>query len=266
MMPLRARKKLGQHFLHDPAVIARLVETIGPTPGDCMVEIGSGRGALTLPLLERLDTVHVIELDERMADHLMEHAPEPQRLAMHRGDALKFDFSSLAQGPGSLRVVGNLPYNISTPLLFHLLSHREAIRDMHLMLQKEVARRITAAPGGKEYGRLTVMLAPWVEARTCFDIGPGAFSPPPKVWSSVIRFTPRAKPPFPLDDEARFSAVVARAFSMRRKTLARSLSGWLSREQIEAAGIDPGERPERLQPEEFGRLAELLTDDREDSR
>ena len=257
---LRARKRLGQHFLHDPAVIDRLVATIAPAPRDNMVEIGGGRGALTLPLLQIVEALHVIELDERMADHLVALVTEPQRLIMHRGDALKADFSSLASAPGTLRVVGNLPYNISTPLLFHLLSHRAAIKDMHLMLQKEVATRIAANPGGKDYGRLTVMLAPWVDVQTCFHIGPGAFSPPPKVWSTVIRLTPRTAPRFPLEDEARFSALVARVFSMRRKTLGRSLTGWLSREQIAAAGIDPGERPERLYPEDFGRLADLGSD------
>lgn len=253
---LRARKKLGQHFLHDPAVIGRLVRTIAPVAGDNLVEIGSGRGALTLPLLETVETLHVIELDERLADDLVGRVAEPQRLIMHRGDALKVDFSSLATGVRSLRIVGNLPYNISTPILFHLLSHRAAIKDMHLMLQKEVARRITATPGGKEYGRLTVMLAPWVDTETCFDIGPGAFSPPPRVRSTVIRLTPRTAPLFHMANEARFSALVARVFSMRRKTLARSLSGWLSREQIASLGIDPGERPERLHPEDFARLAE----------
>ena len=258
---LRARKRLGQHFLHDPAVIARLVETIAPRPQDNMVEIGSGRGALTLPLLDTVEALHVIELDGRMADHVMALAPHPQRLIVHRGDALAVDFSALARSCGSLRVVGNLPYNVSTPLLFHLLAHRAAIKDMHLMLQKEVATRITAAPGGKAYGRLTVMLAPWVDAQPCFDIGPGAFSPAPKVRSTLVRLTPRAAPRFRLEHEARFSALVARVFSMRRKTLARSLNGWLTREQIAAAGLDPTERPERLHPQDFGRLAEFGTDE-----
>ena len=258
---LHARKRLGQHFLHDPAVIQRLVETIAPSPGDNMVEIGSGRGALTLPLLQVVEALHVIELDERMADHMMKVAPDPRRLIMHREDALEADFSSLASAPGTLRVVGNLPDNISTPLLFHLLRHRAAIKDMHLMLQKEVATRVTATPGGKEYGRLTVMLAPWVEAQTCFDIGPGAFTPAPKVRSTVVRLTPLAKPRFSLEHEERFAALVARVFSMRRKTLARSLSGWLTREQIAAAGIEPGERPERLRPEDFNKLAALGSDD-----
>jgi len=158
-MPLRPRKRLGQHFLHDPAVIDRLVRTISPRESDCMVEIGGGKGALTFPLLQQLRQLHVIELDDRLADHLARAAPMPQKLTIHRGDALKFDFSSLAPAPDSLRVVGNLPYNISTPLLFHLLEHRATIKDMHLMLQKEVAHRMAASPGGKDYGRLTVMLA-----------------------------------------------------------------------------------------------------------
>ena len=254
---IRARKRLGQHFLHDPAVIDRLISTIAPEPKDAMVEIGSGRGALTQPLLETLETIHVIELDARLAEYLMKLVTEPQRLIMHRGDALKIDFSSLVPASGSLRIVGNLPYNISTPILFHLLSHRTVIEDMHLMLQKEVATRITATPGGKEYGRLTVMLAPWVDAQACFDVGPGAFSPPPKVWSTVIRLTPRTEARFNIKNQERFSALVARTFSMRRKTIARSLSGWLSREQISAAGIDPGERPEQLRPEDFAKLANL---------
>ena len=258
---LQARKRLGQHFLHDPAVIDRLVETIAPAPEDNMVEIGSGRGALTLPLLQIVEVLHVIELDERMADHLLEVVPDPRRLNMHRADALEVDFTTLACAPGALRIVGNLPYNISTPLLFHLLRHRAAIKDMHLMLQKEVAARVTASPGGKEYGRLTVMLAPWVDAETCFDIGPGAFAPPPKVRSTVVRLTPLAGPRFRLEHEARFSALVARVFSMRRKTLARSLNGWLTREQIAAAGIEPSERPERLRPEDFSKLAALGSDD-----
>ena len=260
-MQPRARKRLGQHFLHDPAVIRKLVETISPGPKDLMVEIGGGRGALTFPLLEILETLHVVELDGRMVDHLAELASPSQHLILHREDALKFDFSSLAHGPRSLRVVGNLPYNISTPLLFHLLKHRAAITDMHFMLQKEVARRITASPGSKEYGRLSVMLAVWAESTTCFDVGPGAFSPPPKVWSTVLRLLPCATPRFPLNSERQFSSLVARVFSMRRKTLARSLRGWLSRDQIAAAGIDPGARPETLYPEEFAKLSDLGSED-----
>jgi 16S rRNA (adenine1518-N6/adenine1519-N6)-dimethyltransferase len=250
-----ARKRLGQHFLHDPAVIRRLVATIAPQPDDLMVEIGGGRGALTRPLLESLAALHVVELDEHLAQTLSLLPGTAGRLAVHRADALRFDFSSLAAGPRSLRVVGNLPYNISTPLLFHLLSYRDLIKDMHLMLQKEVVERMTASPGGKDYGRLTVMLAVWAEVEACFDIGPGAFQPPPRVWSSVVRLIPRASPPFAVHDHARFAQLVARLFSMRRKTLARSLKGALTAEEIAALGIDPRARPETLPPSAFAQLA-----------
>jgi 16S rRNA (adenine1518-N6/adenine1519-N6)-dimethyltransferase len=256
-MPLHARKRLGQHFLHDPAVVDRLVATIAPQPTDCMIEIGGGKGALTFPLLQKLQTLHVIEVDERMADHLEKSAPEPGKMILYRDNALQFNFSSLATEPASLRIVGNLPYNISTPLLFHLLTQRAAIKDMHVMLQKEVATRITALPGGKDYGRLTVMLALWAKTEHCFDIGPGAFSPPPRVRSTVVRMTPQAKPRFEVADINRFTELVALTFSMRRKTLARSLKGQLSRDQISAAGIDPGARPETLHPIEFAKLADL---------
>ena len=256
-MPLHARKRLGQHFLHDPAVISRLVATISPQATDCMVEIGGGKGALTFPLLDGLQALHVIELDDRMADHLEQICPAPEKMILHRDNALKFDFSALAPAPAKLRVVGNLPYNISTPLLFHLLTHRAAIKDIHVMLQKEVADRMTASPGGKDYGRLTVMLALWAKTEQCFDIGPGAFSPPPQVRSTVVRLTTQTEPRLDVADLDRFAKLVALTFSMRRKTLARSLKGELSREQIAAVGIDPGARPETLHPPEFAKLANL---------
>jgi len=251
----RARKRLGQHFLHDPAVIARILATIGPAPDDRIVEIGGGTGALTRPLLERVAKLDVVELDDRLADTLDTLAPG--RLVVHRGDALEFDFGALAPAPQTLRVVGNLPYNISTPLLFRLLRFRTQIRDMHLMLQKEVVTRMTAAPGGKDYGRLTVMLAAWCDIEACFDIGPGAFKPPPRVRSSFVRVLPRTAPRFPLADEPRFAALVAKLFSMRRKQLGRILRGELTAAEIEAAGIDPRARPETLAPEDFARLAAL---------
>ena len=257
MMPLRAKKRLGQHFLHDPAVIGKIVTAIAPGRQDLMVEIGGGRGALTVPLLEHVESLHVVELDERMVALLTRACPNSERLIVHHANALKFDFAALAGDEQSLRIVGNLPYNISTPLLFHLLSQRASIQDMHLMLQKEVARRMTARPGGKDYGRLTVMVALWAEIQTCFDIGPGAFSPPPKVRSTLVRVTPQTEPRFPVDNEERFSELVARLFSMRRKTLGRTLRGWLSPEQIASVGIDPGARPETLHPEAFARLANL---------
>ncbi|MBN1238336.1 MAG: 16S rRNA (adenine(1518)-N(6)/adenine(1519)-N(6))-dimethyltransferase RsmA [Gammaproteobacteria bacterium] len=255
---LHARKHLGQHFLHDPAVIRRLIDAIDPRPDDAMVEIGGGRGALTAPLLERVRVLHVIELDPRFVSGLENLGSAEHRLVLHPGDALKFDFASLAPPGRALRVAGNLPYNISTPLLFRLLSFRESIRDMHLMLQKEVAARMTAAPGGRDYGRLTVMLAPWTDIESCFDIGPGAFSPPPKVWSTFVRIVPRKTPRFPIADQRRFAATVAHLFSMRRKTLGRALKGRVPEARIEALGIDPKARPETLAPEDFAKLAETV--------
>jgi 16S rRNA (adenine1518-N6/adenine1519-N6)-dimethyltransferase len=252
------RKRLGQHFLHDPAVIARIVREVAPQRDDCIVEIGGGRGALTMPLLEQLDTLHVVELDERWAAELEQsQAARVGRLQVHHADALEFDFSALATRPGGLRVVGNLPYNISTPLLFHLLDQRAAISDMVFMVQKEVAKRILAAPGSKDYGRLTVMLSAWMDAEACFDVGPGAFKPPPRVWSTVLHARPRTESRYVIDDERRFADLVRQAFSMRRKTLRRGLEGLLTREQIAAAGIDPSARAETLAPAQFAALARL---------
>lgn len=253
---VRAKKRLGQHFLHDPAVIRRLVAAIAPQRNDVMVEIGGGPGALTAPLVEQLERLHVVEIDRDLAADLPSRVAHPQRLVVHNADALRFDFTTLAAGPRSLRVVGNLPYNISTPLLFHLLGSGDAIKDMHVMLQREVVERMTAKPGGKEYGRLTVMLALWARVENCFDVGPGAFTPPPKVWSTVVRLVPRA-PDFPVADRERFASLVAHLFSMRRKTLGRALKGRLTAAQIEAAGIDPRARPETLAPADFARLAAL---------
>jgi 16S rRNA (adenine1518-N6/adenine1519-N6)-dimethyltransferase len=256
---VRAKKRLGQHFLHDPAVIRRLVEAIRPNPSDVMVEIGGGPGALTIPLSEKLDRLHVVEVDRELAAALPRRVAHPERLVVHEADAMKFDFGKLALGPRSLRVVGNLPYNISTPLLFHLAAYAPVIKDLHVMLQREVVERITAAPGGKDYGRLTVMLALFARAEVCFDIGPGAFTPPPKVWSTVVRLVPHEAPPFEVRDRARFAALVAHLFSMRRKTLGRALKGRLTPDAIAAAGIDPKARPETLSPSDFARLAALET-------
>jgi 16S rRNA (adenine1518-N6/adenine1519-N6)-dimethyltransferase len=259
MTPLRARKRLGQHFLHDPAVVAKIIREIAPRPEDRIVEIGGGLGALTIPLLEHVEELHVVELDERLADELELHRPNnTARLFVHRADALEFDFAALGTGQPNLRIVGNLPYNISTPLLFHLLSQRAAIADIVVMVQKEVAKRIVAPPGNKVYGRLTVMLAAWLDSETCFDVGPGAFKPPPRVWSTVLHMRPRAQARFPIEDEQRYADLVRRAFSMRRKTLGRGLAGLLTRQQIESVGIDPSARAETLEPAQFAALAKLL--------
>jgi len=253
-----ARKQLGQHFLHDPAVIAKIIREIAPQRDDCIVEIGGGLGALTAPLLERIDVLHVVEVDERLAEHLEGLDTGDGHLMVHRADALKFDFASLRTGSRRLRIVGNLPYNISTPLLFHLLEQRSALVDLHVMLQKEVAARIVAKPGTKDYGRLTVMLAAWMAAESCFDVGPGAFSPPPRVWSTVLRLTPQPEARFPIADEKAFANFVRRVFSMRRKTLGRALKGLLTPTQIESQGIDPATRGETLAPAQLAALASLL--------
>jgi 16S rRNA (adenine1518-N6/adenine1519-N6)-dimethyltransferase len=254
---IRARKRFGQHFLHDPGVLARIVAAIDPKPGERVVEIGPGRGALTFPLLERCKRLEVIEIDRDLARLLRERAAGAGELIVHEADVLDVDFAALHGGGPPLRVCGNLPYNISTPLLFHLLESRAAIADMHFMLQKEVVDRIVAPPGGKTYGRLTVMLAAACRTERLFQVGRGAFQPPPAVDSAVVRLVPHAADPFPLPDPERFARVVAAAFSMRRKTLRNSLRGLIDGSQFAAAGIDAGRRPETLAPAEFASLAAL---------
>jgi 16S rRNA (adenine1518-N6/adenine1519-N6)-dimethyltransferase len=250
-----ARKRFGQHFLHDPAVIERIIASIAPRPGDALVEIGPGQGALTDLLLGAAGNLDVIEIDRDLAAALRaQHAGQP-RLRVHEGDALEFDFAALARERGQrLRVVGNLPYNISTPLMFRLLAAGAALLDMHFMLQKEVVDRIVAAPGGKQYGRLGVMLAPHVLATRVLEVGPGAFRPPPRVWSALVRLEMRPDPPA-WASLPQFAAVVTAAFGQRRKTLRNALGGLLSAAQIGAAGIDPGARAETLAAADFGRLA-----------
>jgi 16S rRNA (adenine1518-N6/adenine1519-N6)-dimethyltransferase len=251
------RKRFGQHFLHDPAVIERIASAVNPLPNERLVEIGPGRGALTRHLLARSGTLDAIEIDRDLAGLLRtEYAGFPG-FALHEADALEFDFAALARARGGrLRVVGNLPYNISTPLLFRLLQSTGAIEDLHIMLQREVVARMAAKAGDPDYGRLTVMLTPWVSIERLFDVGPGAFQPPPRVWSAVVRLTIRAEPAFPVSEH--FSAVVAAAFAHRRKTIRNALRDLLSLEQIEAAGLDPGARPETFPPEAFNALAQKI--------
>jgi len=251
----RPRKRFGQHFLHDRGVIGRIVEAIDPQTGDRLVEIGPGLGALSVPLLERCGRLEVVEIDRDVIPVLQERCAGRGELVVHNQDVLTVDFRALAAGGPPLRVCGNLPYNISTPLLFHLLRASGAIRDMHFMLQKEVVDRMAAPPGGKDYGRLTVMLAAACRVERLFKVGTGAFTPPPRVESAVARLLPLAEPPFALPDPARFAQLVAAAFSMRRKTLRNSLRGLVDEAAFAAARVDPGRRPETLRPDEFGALA-----------
>lgn len=249
------RKRFGQHFLRDPSIIARIVAAIDPRPDERMVEIGPGRGALTEALLARIPRLEAIEIDRDLAGEL--RARFDSRLSVTEADVLDVDFTSLRGDGPLLRIVGNLPYNISTPLLFHLLASRAAIADMHFMLQKEVVDRMVAPPGNKTYGRLTVMLAAACAATALFRVGRGAFQPPPAVDSTVVRLVPHPGDPFPLPDPDRFARVVAAAFSMRRKTLRNSLRGLVDAAMFAAAGIDSERRPETLAPAEFASLAAL---------
>jgi 16S rRNA (adenine1518-N6/adenine1519-N6)-dimethyltransferase len=251
----RPRKRFGQHFLHDPSVIERILQVVAPVPGERLVEIGPGEGALTLPLLARGARLTVIELDRDLAARLAARPEAGDTLDVVQGDALKIELAGLAAPGERLRLVGNLPYNVSTPLLFRFIEQLPVIRDMHFMLQREVVERMAAGPGSKTYGRLSVMLAVACRVEPLFDIGPGAFRPPPKVWSSVVRLEPWAEPPFPLPDPGRFAEVVRRAFGQRRKTLRNALSGLVDEDAIRAAGCDPGARAETLPPEAFARLA-----------
>ena len=252
----RARRRFGQHFLHDPSVLERIVAAVAPRAGDTLLEIGPGRGALTALLLAcACRTLDAVEIDRDLAAMLRERFAREPRFTLHEADALRFDFAALAATRGRLRVIGNLPYNISTPLLFHLLESAPVIADLHVMLQREVIERMAAAPGDAAYGRLTVMLAPWVQVEPLFDVGPGAFQPPPRVWSAVARLTVRPAPRFPV--HPRYAALVAAAFAHRRKTLRNALRGQVTAAQIERCGVDPAARPETLAPETFNALAQM---------
>ena len=234
------RKRYGQHFLHDRGVIAKIVAAVDPQPDDAIVEVGPGTGALTGPLLDRVTRLEAIEIDRDLAARLEAEHP---RLAVHRGDVLRFDFARL---PDRLRVVGNLPYNVSTPLLFRLVEVADRLRDAHLMLQKEVVDRMVAAPSTSEYGRLSVMLQYRFEMRKLFDVKPGAFRPPPKVDSAVVRLVPKPAAALVARDRATLARVVTAAFTKRRKTLRNALAGVVDEGGLRALGIDPRLRPENL--------------------
>jgi 16S rRNA (adenine1518-N6/adenine1519-N6)-dimethyltransferase len=239
----RPRKRFGQHFLHDPRVLARIVDAIAPQPGDFLVEIGPGEGALTAPLLARAGRLEAIEVDRDLAAALAARFP-PYQLTVHCADALEYDYGRFAAG---MRLAGNLPYNISTPLLFHLARYAERVRDMHFMLQLEVVERMVAAPGTAEYGRLSVALQARFAMEKLFTVSKGAFRPPPKVESAVVRLTPL--PAMLAIDED----MLRRAFSARRKQLRNALP--LAPGDYEALGLDPRLRPEDLSPQDYARIS-----------
>jgi 16S rRNA (adenine1518-N6/adenine1519-N6)-dimethyltransferase len=253
---LAARRRFGQNFLHDANVIRRIVEEIAPGPQDRFVEVGGGLGALTIPLAERAGQLDVVEIDTRLANGLDRLFNDNDSVRIHNADALDFNFASFSQSETRLRFAGNLPYNISTPLLFRLQTFRAMISDMHFMLQKEVVDRMVAVPGTRSYGRLTVMLSRWFDIEACFDIRPGSFRPQPRVMSTLARLKVRQTPRFALTDEQRFAALVTHLFSMRRKTLGRALRGRVAPELLAELGIDAKVRAETLSPERLAEIAE----------
>ncbi|MDR3352711.1 MAG: 16S rRNA (adenine(1518)-N(6)/adenine(1519)-N(6))-dimethyltransferase RsmA [Zoogloeaceae bacterium] len=257
----RPRKRFGQNFLKDAGVCRAIVEAVAPLAGDCLVEIGPGLGALTGLLLQRLDHLHVVEIDRDLAARLEARYP-PKRLAVHTQDALSFDFGQLASPGFRLRIVGNLPYNISTPLLFHLAHFADSVADMHFMLQKEVVARMRAEPGGAEYGRLSVMLQYRFRVEELFTVAPECFDPVPKVDSAVVRLLPKsvgvAGESTAISPED-FALVVAAAFGQRRKMLRNTLAPFFTESELEELGISPAWRAQNLSLADFVRLSNHLS-------
>ncbi|MGP9644413.1 16S rRNA (adenine(1518)-N(6)/adenine(1519)-N(6))-dimethyltransferase RsmA [Halomonas sp. AOP30-A1-24] len=257
----RARKRFGQNFLRDLGIISRIVRSIGPREGDRLVEIGPGQGALTAPLLEAAGKLEVIELDRDLIPGLRVQFFNYPDFIIHEGDALKFDFAALKGDGPALRVVGNLPYNISTPLIVHLLTAGNAVADMHFMLQKEVVERLAAQPGGTDWGRLSVMAQYYCHVDQLFIVPPEAFVPRPNVDSAIVRLTPHASFPHVADDPALLFELVKLAFGQRRKTLRNNFKGRVSPETLEALGIDPTRRPQTLTVAEYVTIANRVAAD-----
>jgi 16S rRNA (adenine1518-N6/adenine1519-N6)-dimethyltransferase len=256
-MKHRARKRFGQNFLTDRGMVQRIVDAIAPDPSDLLLEIGPGQAALSDPLAETGADLHLIEIDRDLAERLRLHFATRPRVQLHVGDALTMDFGALCDGR-RFRLVGNLPYNISTPLMFHVLQWSGLIVDMHFMLQREVVARMAAAPGGKAYGKLSIMCQYHCAIAPLFIVPPEAFSPAPRVHSAFVRLTPHEQPPVDIHDMGAFRRLLNQAFSMRRKTLRNGLRGILDEAAIESVGIDPGLRPETLNLAQFAALSNLV--------
>lgn len=253
------RKRFGQNFLQDPGVIARIADAVHPLPGEHLVEIGPGQGALTKALVNPDLRLDVIELDRDLVSGLLAAFSIYPQFKLHSADALDFDFAMLANDGVPLRVVGNLPYNISTPLIFRLLGFAPHIQDMHFMLQLEVVNRLAAQPGNKHWGRLGIMAQYHCEVEHLFDVPPEAFFPPPKVQSAIVRLTPYPRSPWPECDTRALRQIVQAAFAQRRKTLRNNLKGILGDEALEGLGVDPGARAETLPLPDFIALANHLS-------
>ena len=259
----KARKRFGQNFLHDDYVIDQIVDAIYPTDDFTMVEIGPGLGALTGPVCSRIERLNVVELDRDLAARLATHPILKDKLNIHQADAMKFDFTQLLEPGKKMKIFGNLPYNISTQLMFHLFEFAAHVQDMHFMLQKEVVNRLAAGPGSKTYGRLSVMAQYYCQVVPVLEVGPEAFQPAPKVNSAVVKLLPYEVPPFVAHDIACLSQVTADAFGKRRKTIRNSLSHLFSIEQLTELGLDPGARPEQLTLAQYVTLANALAQRKE---
>lgn len=251
------RKRFGQNFLHDSTVIQHILSSIRARPGEHWVEIGPGQGALTEPLLKTGVRLDIVELDRDLVSLLDAKFNRHPSLTVHSADALKFDFNALAGDREKLRIIGNLPYNISTPLMFHLLETAERIEDMHFMLQKEVVERICAGPGNKQYGRLSIMMQYYCDTEWLFDVPPESFDPVPKVISAVVKLTPHSAPPVQVDNMAKFNEVVTHAFSQRRKTIRNSLKKLISDDRWADLFIDPCMRAENLSLADYAKISNL---------
>lgn len=254
-----ARKRFGQHFLHDRNIVECIIRAINPRPGDRLLEIGPGHGAITFPLLQRCQQMTAVEIDRDLIPELEKKSSGMGELHLINADILEFDLDSLP-GDDAYRLVGNLPYNISTPLLFHLLQAVHRIVDMHFMVQKEVALRIVAGPGDASYGRLSVMLQQRCDCEYLFDVAPTCFRPPPRVNSAVVRMLPLPAPRHDHGDDAVFAGIVQAAFGQRRKTIANSLKSLVSRELFERCGIDPGLRAENLDIGDYACLSKACSE------
>ncbi|KJY96605.1 16S rRNA (adenine(1518)-N(6)/adenine(1519)-N(6))-dimethyltransferase RsmA [Pseudoalteromonas ruthenica] len=258
-----ARKRFGQNFLHDETVIDKIVTAIDPRPGDNLVEIGPGLGAITEPVCELTDHLNVVELDKDLAERLIHHPFMAPKLTVHQGDAMKFDFSSLLRNDAKLKIFGNLPYNVSTPLLFHLFNFVDEVEHMHFMLQKEVVNRMVAGPGSKAFGRLSVMTQYYCHAIPVIEVPPNCFKPAPKVDSAVVRLVPKDKTQRSAKDTKLLNTVCLEAFNQRRKTLRNSLSNLLDESQLKGLGIDPSLRAESLSLQQFIEIANWLYDNKQ---
>lgn len=262
----QARKRFGQNFLHDQNIILRILQSIHPQSSDHLVEIGPGQGALTRHLLQTCGKLDAIELDRDLAAYLEQTLGADPRFTLQQGDVLKFDFSTLSGEPRALRIIGNLPYNISTPCMFHLLNYQALISDMTFMLQREVVQRLAAGPGDPHYGRLGLVMQYYCQVEHLFDVPPSAFTPQPKVDSAIVRLTPHKTPPVDVDDVSCLQDVIRVAFTQRRKTLKNSLSTLISEAQLKELSIDTRLRPEKLSLADYALISNSISRSRANER